>query len=164
MRQLFPGGDLVTGRIVRTLKYFGKTQGGKNKLFQKQNMTEKAALEGKIRWGWIKVARNQMNFTKAVSYLEAGRDQYYLPKALQCEHEVLSVLRLSWLTATHLKVCSLCVLAKFNLTLTKRFFWQQPVFVDSLRKFGCFFFLMSKTYFTGFRGMCVRSVHNPTNP
>lgn len=37
-------------------------------------MTEKAALEGKIRWGWIKVARNQMNFTKAVSYLEAGRD------------------------------------------------------------------------------------------
>ena len=37
-------------------------------------MTEKAALERKVRWGWMKVVRNQMNFTKAVSFLEAGRD------------------------------------------------------------------------------------------
>ena len=37
-------------------------------------MTEKAALVGRTRWGWMKAARNQMNFTKAVSYLEARRD------------------------------------------------------------------------------------------
>ena len=118
--RLFPGGDLVTGRIVRTLKQFGKTQNGKNKPFRKQNVTKRAAFGGRVRWGWMEVARNQMNFPKAESYLEAGRDEYYLPKALQCEHEVLSVLRLSWLTATNLEVCSLCILAKFNFTLTKK--------------------------------------------
>lgn len=50
MRQLFPGGDLVTGRIVRTLKWFGKTQDGKSKLFRKQNKNPQAFLgEGEMR-------------------------------------------------------------------------------------------------------------------
>lgn len=158
--RLFPGGDLVTGRIVRTLKQFGKTQNGKSNRFKKQNVTKKAAFGGRVRWGWMEVARNQM---KAESYLEAGRDEYYFPKALQCEHEVLSVLRLSWLTATNLEVCSLCILARFNFTLTKKeILLVAACFCCKFEKNLRLFFLMSEAYFIGIRCTYVRSVHDPT--
>lgn len=46
----------------------------KKQTVSKTKHNKKAAFWRRVRWGWMEVARNEMNFPKALSCLEAGRD------------------------------------------------------------------------------------------
>lgn len=79
MRRLFPGVDLVTGRTVRALKQFRKTQEGKKQTVSKEQKRVLFSQADEMEFDGSGI---HLLSRETVGFVET-RDQGFLPKVLQ---------------------------------------------------------------------------------